>query len=322
MSPNSMRNVCPRDFFAWCVAFCFASLAVTAAAQAQTPGQSPNPNAPIVVPPDAQAQSQPSANLWDRWGIQKVSKDDDWTRHFRIGAMAGLNISANFNMKGSFNTVDPTKGIFEDGYVRSDGTGDNTGFWGYNDASQYNAANQTLSMHAVSSYSPTSGTGAREDGAFVGFDMAYGGNLWNWGQTRIGWELGFGLLPISFTDNHTMSASAYESTYIFNTGGDIPDAPYQGTLGGMGEPIIPVKPSQITDTQPISGTGKITGSRTLDVMLYTVRLGPSAYWDLNQYLGLSAGVGPAVGIVSGSYKYNETVKIGDFCKPSQVSVKM
>ena len=35
-------------------------------------------------------------------GIQKVSEDDDWTRHFRIGAMVGLNISANFSMKGTF----------------------------------------------------------------------------------------------------------------------------------------------------------------------------------------------------------------------------
>jgi hypothetical protein len=42
-------------------------------------------------------------------------------------------------------------------------------------------------------------------------------------------------------------------------------------------------------------------------MLYTVRLGPSLYWDLNEDLGLSAGVGPAVGIVSGSLKYDETI---------------
>ena len=42
-------------------------------------------------------------------------------------------------------------------------------------------------------------------------------------------------------------------------------------------------------------------------MLYTLRLGPSVYWDLNEYLGLSAGAGPALGIVSGNLKYNETV---------------
>jgi hypothetical protein len=42
-------------------------------------------------------------------------------------------------------------------------------------------------------------------------------------------------------------------------------------------------------------------------MLYTMRLGPSVYWDLNEHLGLSAGAGPAVGIVSGSLKYNDVI---------------
>ncbi|MFZ0827664.1 MAG: hypothetical protein WAO02_09605 [Verrucomicrobiia bacterium] len=239
--------------------------------------------------------------------------DDNWTRHFRIGAMVGLNISANFNITGPLTTSGPLQGIFNDGYVRSDGTGANTGFWGYNDSSQYNAANHTLSMHAVSSYSPTTGASVKEDGsAFPGFDMAYGGNIWAWGNARIGWELGFGLLPISITDNHTMNASANQSTYIFDTQGIVlPGAPYQGTLGGAGEPIIPVKPSQIT-TQPISGTGTITGTRTLDVTLYTVRLGPSVFWDLNEYFGVSAGAGPAVGIVSGNYSFNETININAF----------
>ena len=31
--------------------------------------------------------------------------------------------------------------------------------------------------------------------------MAYGDNLWYWKHARVGWELGFDLLPISITDN-------------------------------------------------------------------------------------------------------------------------
>lgn len=231
--------------------------------------------------------------------------------------MVALNVSANFSMTGPINTSGPLQGIFNDGYVRSDGTGPNTGYWGYNNSSQYNAANQTLSMHATSSYSPTSGASVQENGsAFPGFDMAYGGNIFAWGSARVGWELGFGLLPISITDNHSMSASASQSTYIYNTRGiDMPGAPYQGTLGGAGEPIIPVQPSQIITGPPQTG-GTITGSRTLDVTLYSVRLGPSVYWDLNQYLGVSAGAGPAVGIVSGNYSFNETITVNSFSTQS------
>ena len=45
-------------------------------------------------------------------------------------------------------------------------------------------------------------------------------------------------------------------------------------------------------------------------MLYTVRLGPTVYWDLNENFGLSAGAGPAIGIVSGDYKYDEITTPG------------
>jgi hypothetical protein len=39
----------------------------------------------------------------------------------------------------------------------------------------------------------------------------------------------------------------------------------------------------------------------------TLRLGPSIYWDLSQNLSISVGAGPAVGLVEGDYKYNETI---------------
>jgi hypothetical protein len=42
-------------------------------------------------------------------------------------------------------------------------------------------------------------------------------------------------------------------------------------------------------------------------MLYTLRLGPTFYWDLTDHLGMSLGAGPAVGIVSGNYKFDETI---------------
>ncbi len=324
MPSNVIRSVRSRNLFAWWVSFCFVNLAMTAAAQSQTPGQSPDTNGSVAVPPYTQPrpiaqpaiQPPPSQDLWDRWGIQKVSENDDWTRHFRIGAMVGMNISANFSAKGPFINPNPQNGIFSDGYVRSDGKGDRTGFWGYNtgnnnatpgNPSQYDAVNQTMSMHAISAYSPVSGGNAKEDGsAFPGFDLAYGGNLWDWGQARIGWEFGFGLLPISITSRQTMTATVTNSTYMFDTTGVIiDDAPYYGTFGGEGGSTLPLKPF-LTTSVP-GGTETITGSYELDAVLFTFRLGPSVYWDLNEDLGLSAGAGPALGLVTGRLKFNETV---------------
>jgi hypothetical protein len=283
-------------------------------AQAQVPGQNPDTNGPVAIPPDTQAQPQPqpgvqsqqSTDAWDRfWKIEKVSKDDDWTRHFRIGAMVGMNISASFNMNGTFK-VNNTPGVYDDGYMRKDSTGDfggGTTYWGYDNQSQYNG--QTLVMHNTTQFT-TSGSTEQSGSAFAGFDMAYGGNLFYLGRARIGWDLGFGLLPINITDNRPMSVTSIsQSTYTFNAGPYLPTAPYHGNFSGSSW-LLPDNPS-VTNQTFSTSSGNVTGSRTLDVMLYTVRLGPSVYWDLNEHLGLSASVGPALGIVSGDYKYDEII---------------
>jgi hypothetical protein len=222
--------------------------------------------------------------------------------------MVGLNISANFSIKGKFTIPgnNAANGIYDDGYVRVDDTGNAQGYtsyWGYKKQSQL--VGSTLTMDSTTSYTVTGGNSQESGSAFPGFDMAYGGNLWDWGRARIGLELGFGLLPISITDNSSMSAQVHQNVYTFNTGTiTVPSAPYSGPFNSAGNPTIF---SNIASSNNIVTGENITGSRTLDVMLYTMRLGPSVYWDLNEHLGLSAGAGPAVGIVSGSLKYNDVI---------------
>jgi hypothetical protein len=308
-----MRNFHTRNLFVRCLVYCFAGLALVVSAQSQPPGQNPSPNGPVAIPPDAQVQPQPqpgvqpqpSPELWDRWKIQKVSDDDDWTRHFRIGAVVGMNISANFNMNGLFK-VNHAPGVYDDGYMHVDSTGDTgngTTFWGYKNQSQYNG--QTVVMHNTTQFA-SSGSAEQSGSAFAGFDMAYGGNLFYLGSARIGWELGFILLPINITDNSPMSVTSISQTkYTFNVGPGYPDAPYAGNSSGSSW-MVPDNPGFTNQTLSAS-SGSVTGSRTLDVILYTVRLGPSVYWDLNDDLGLLVGAGPAIGIVSGNYKYNETI---------------
>jgi len=157
-------------------------------------------------------------------------------------------------------------------------------------------------MHAATAYS-ASGSANTGDGAFPGFDMAYGGNLWYWKHARVGWELGFGLLPINISESSSMPATVTQSTFTFNTGGIVvPTAPYQGGPGGTG-PVLST--AYVQSTTNTSGT--IAGSQSLDVMLYTLRLGPSFYWDITEQIGASLGAGPALGIVSGNYKYDEII---------------
>jgi len=286
-----------------CLIGCLAAVALHVSAQPEVYGN-PDSNAFIRIPRDA----------------------DDWTRHFHIGALVGMNIKASFNMSGTAFPIsgnDPSHGIFDDGYVRMDNTGNaggQTAYWGYNwgnnnasqdHPSQYNAAAQTLTMHAASSFSASS-SGDQSGSVFPGFDLAYGDNLWYWKHARVGWELGFDLLPINISEKSAGAAAVTRSTYTFNTGWSpgypMPDAPYQGLPdGGPNEPTISTNYQVNTVTDP---NGSFTATHSLDVMLYTLRLGPSFYWDLTDHLGMSLGAGPAVGIVSGDYKYDEVITAG------------
>ena len=242
--------------------------------------------------------------------IRIPADTDDWTRHFRVGAIVGMNINASFKDSGTFSLSgnNAASGIYDDGYVKPDQTGDPhyTSNWGYNNASQYSAANNTLALHSGTSFS-TSSSGNEDGGPFPGFEMAYGGNLWYWKHARVGWELGFGLLPIEIKQDSTAPATLSQNTYIFNTGGIVvPTAPYQGGPGGLG-PLLTNSPSSFSSA---TTAGTVSSSRKLDAMLYTVRFGPSFYWDLTEHLSASLGAGPALGIASGDYKYNETITSG------------
>jgi len=283
-----MKNIRLHVLSAWCLAFCLPGVVPAVTAQPEIEGKV------------------------DSSKFTRIPKDtDDWTRHFRIGALVGMNIGASFNEKGLFNSSGngSANGIFDDGFVLTDQTGNAggyTGYWGYNNSSQYNAVNQTLQMHSTASYS-TTGSANANGGLFPGFDMAYGENLWYWKHARVGWELGFGLLPVHISENSAMSAVVNQTTYTFNTGGIVmPPAPYQGGFSGQGEPIISTNYTSTVSQSP----GTVSSTQTLDVMLYTLRLGPSFYWDLTDHVGVSLGAGPAVGIVSGDYKYNELVTVG------------
>jgi hypothetical protein len=293
--PEKMFHRNARRSAGW-LACCFAGVTFAASAQSDSSdlfGGDPSKNSFLWIPSDT----------------------PDWTRHFHIGAVAGMNISANFSMNGTFGISgnNAAAGIYDDGYVRPDQTGNAggyTSYWGYNNASQYNAAAGSLAMHSSTSFSAT-GSSKDDGGPFPGFDMAYGDNLWYWKHARFGWELGFSLLPVNIQDNSSMPASVNQSTYLYNVGNPLgiplPQAPYSGSSGGQGS-VIPGTPESAS-SQTFEN-GSVTGSRSLDVILYAVRFGPSFYWDLNDYLGFSLGAGPAVGIVSGNYAYNENVLAG------------
>lgn len=230
----------------------------------------------------------------------------DWTRHFRIGTLVGWNISADFKTTGQL-TVAPQAGVYDDGYVHPSPAAaaagsDYTSNWGFENASQISG--QSLIMHQTTSFNASAQNARQEDSPYVGMELAYGGNLWYWRRFRFGWEFGFGFLPINIADHALGSGTVTRNVYAFDTGGIAAYLPagYHGTAHG-GPPIHSTPQQLPSETIPAT----VNGSQTLDVFLYAFRLGPSMYWDFNRYLGMSLGVGPALGLVSGDLKTDERI---------------
>jgi hypothetical protein len=286
ISENALKG-CLLGCLKGCLLGCLIGIALAVKAQPEIDGH-PDSYAFYLIPPDT----------------------DDWTRHFHIGAMVGLNISGNFKLNGTFGVSgnNPAQGIFDDGYVRHDKTGDAgglTSFWGYNNQSQVNG--QNLTMHATSGYTAADNANA-DAGASPGFDLAYGANYWYWKHARVGWELGFDLLPISLKDSRQLSATSQSSSYVFNTGNPfLPTAPYQGGSSGSGILISDGSPTVTTQT---NGNSTVSGTRSLDAIIYSVRLGPSFDWDLGSHVGMTLSAGPVLGVVSGEYSFNEVINSG------------
>jgi hypothetical protein len=234
--------------------------------------------------------------------------DPDWARHISVGAMVGFNIKADFQTSGGQFNISKVPGVFDDGFVHpSQNVNGFTANWGYESDSQFNYANQTLLMHNTTSFNSSGRSGNLDAGPLPGLDLAYGGNLWYWKRVRIGWDFGFGLLPINISQSQSGPGTANQSTFTFITGTNNlqpPQAPYHGSASVSGPQILST-PTAVSTGNNIPAT--IIGTETLDVMLYTLRLGPSIYWDFNRYLGMSVSAGPAIGIVSGDFKFDQDV---------------
>jgi hypothetical protein len=241
---------------------------------------------------------------------------EDWTKRFRIGATAAFNISADFSTSGTFDVggngpgpvgVPGQNHFYDDGYVRVDNTGNAGGYttyWGYDDPSQYDPRANTLTYQSTTSFDQSQNTGTIDDAPYFGFDMAYGTTLTEiWGGA-LGWELGFTLLPINITGSDSSPTTGSRTVHQFSTGGLImPQAPYNGSAVGTGPAIQDIATGLTTE----ESTGTLYGSRDLDSMLYNIRLGANARWDLGGRWSMSAGLGFATGIVTSDYTYKETI---------------
>jgi len=263
----------------------------------------------------AGARASDSSSLASLFG-QKDETSKDWWQHIHLGLPITMNVKADFKVNGTFalpvgqTGATGTNGVnhvYDDGYVKVDNTGDALGYtsyWGYQNANQYDPLTGLLTMHSATSYT-ANGSESKTGQPFIGVEAGYGMDLWNPNPFHVGWEFNAGLTPIRITDNASFASTVNQSIFTFNTGGIImPTAPYNGGPSGIGPTIqdVATAAAPATDANSV-----VSGTRKLDVMLYTFRLGPTVSWDINDRFRLMGGAGGALGLVSGHYEFDETI---------------
>lgn len=239
-----------------------------------------------------------------------------WPRHFRIGALVGFNLEASFRMNGTFNVpgINPgptgVSGVnheYADGFVRVDASGNNdqsTWYWGYQNANQYDPVAETLTFTAINSYT-ASGQGSEKGDPEIGLDVAYGGHLFRWRRALVGWEFGFGYLPLEIKQMQGGTSTVDLTTHTYDVSGVvIPQAPYQGTYNGPGVLI-----SDVASGGTMQSTVNLLSARTLDMTLFTFRLGPTLHWELHPRWAVAVSAGAAMGVVTGDAIFDDQLAL-------------
>jgi hypothetical protein len=263
-----------------------------------------------------------SDETFDRFLAMAGEDQEYWPRHFRLGALMGFNFKAQFSMGGMFKFSQNNPGaagvgglnrVYDDGYVMVDvnGTGNGTTWnWGYQSTNQISGSgsSQRLLFYAADTYTANGSAEATSDAEFGG-ELTYGGHLARWGKVLVGWEFGFGYLPINIEDSRTINGvDATRVTHSFDAADLIlPDPPYTGTFNGPGA-LLGDNPTQSTET--VLGRD-LVGKRNLDVTMYSFRLGPAVHWELHPRWAVAASAGAAMAIFSGELKFNESVTFDD-----------
>jgi len=244
--------------------------------------------------------------------------EDGWGR-FSLSYRSSFNISAEFSGVGGFSASGNPGGPgsiagaagtvvrqYDDGFIGIDisgNAGNLTWYWGYNEGSQ--VVGDMVRMNSFSS--PGIKSGEVDDGPQHGMELGYQIPVTRVENWKIGIESAFGWTDIGITDSRAMAGTIITSTHGFALNGVIPPvAPYAGTVGGPGAMISDVA----VDLGSTLGTAVVTGTRTIDAALYSIRLGPYFEWELAEHASLQLSGGLSLGWMDSTFSYYETIVTG------------
>jgi opacity protein-like surface antigen len=257
------------------------------------------PRAGLVASVLGAAALAAQAQLDDEIGVSR--------NRVNIAARFAFNISARVTSGPTPPNVPP---IFDDGYVRTDSSGNvggKTWYWGYDHDNQL--VNGNLEFHAANS--PRDGTSERfKDDPHAGFEITYGREL---GRLKLSkhipliWGVsgGFSSLDLELGDENRISGNVIRTAYRYPVGNIIvPLAPYYGSFYRPG-PLLGTTLGPSGDTAVLSAVSEMAVN--MSGLLYGLKVGPFVEVPLGKRLTLALAGGLAALNADMELSYTETV---------------
>jgi hypothetical protein len=237
-----------------------------------------------------------------------------------VSARFGFNFSAKFKGLASLpqpiasrSTSRGDRYNYDDGYVLTDisgNQGNQTWYWGYdNSASQISGNTILLSRTTVNG--GTADQTIDSDPTF-GAEILFRRQLYACNKFRFGVEAAANYQNMTLKGANSGLASVSKTTdaYPYTSGTTPPTAssgsPYQGSYEGPGF-VIGDSPTSSSTTTANSAT--LSGNQRLDADIFGFRVGPYVDYQLCDHWDISLSGGLAVGLLSPTVTWSETVTL-------------
>jgi hypothetical protein len=211
---------------------------------------------------------------------------------------------------------------YDNGYVLTDisgNAGNQTWYWGYDNSSQVNLANNTISFDraTIANVPAGSGAGGDNDSPKMGAELAYNYEIGlkdEWHHLRYGVELAVNWLPLTLSQQggYGVARTLVTDVYGYTPGTTPPgygvpgELPYQGSFNG---------PNFLLNVPPLSSVSTALPGATFlvqqqfDANLWGFRLGPYLEMPLSKRWSLHLSGGLAVGLLDGDASWRETLSV-------------
>jgi hypothetical protein len=245
--------------------------------------------------------------------------------NFSVSYQLGLNIRTTFKGFGAFRANNPGPAThpanheYDDGYNRVDAQGNDhtdqgfpntTTFWGYQNSSQWNHANNTVEMHSAASQPFAD---VSNDDPQNGFQLSYERVLGECDRFYWGFESAFGFTKLDVNESKTVTSPVVVATDAYAIppdplfgGFSIPAAPYNGPFSGdLGTSLLSDIPIRSVAANGQFAT--VMSTRHLDANVWRVHLGPKLHVPVKDRLEFEFSGGLGIAVVDSTFGFNEQI---------------